>query len=181
MVSTWSQDIFTETFKYASEAHGDQKLPGSSISYVYHIALVAMEICAALQRGSVCDADLAVQCALLHDVVEDTGRDFHELHTLFGSTVAEGVRALTKDKTLEKELRIPDSIERILRQPREVGMVKMADRITNLQKPPGFWDKHKIIQYKNEALLIYEKLCGADDIIAKRFLEKIILYEQNYC
>ncbi|HPB82657.1 MAG TPA: HD domain-containing protein [Spirochaetota bacterium] len=181
MKNSWSRDIFADTFRYASEAHGDQKLPGSNISYVYHIALVAMEVCAAIQYGSVCDADLAVQCALLHDVMEDAGKDFHELQTNFGNTVAEGVRALTKDKTLAKELQMSDSLERILKQPREIWMVKMADRITNLQKPPGFWDKHKIIQYKNEALSIYEKLSGADDILAGRLLEKIQLYEQNYC
>lgn len=30
-----------------------------------------------------------------------------------------------------------DSLKRIKKQPKEISMVKMADRITNLQIPPG--------------------------------------------
>ena len=36
-----------------------------------------------------------------------------------------------------------DSLSRILDLGREVTIVKLCDRITNLQKPPVKWDKEK--------------------------------------
>ena len=140
-----------------------------------------MEIIAALQPGFAGNGDLAVQCALLHDVMEDAGREFGELRAQFGNAVAEGVQALTKDKSIKKNMRMKDSIERIKCQPREIWMVKMADRISNLQKPPSFWDVQKIVTYKNEACFIFEELSGADELLGKRLFEKIQVYEKNYC
>lgn len=47
------------------------------------------------------------------------------------------------DKWERKKLQMQDSLRRIKSQPREVWMVKMADRITNLQPPPGHWSEEK--------------------------------------
>ena len=49
---------------------------------------------------------LAVQCALLHDTIEDTAVTFEEIVDRFGREVAEGVLSLTKDKTLPKSEQI---------------------------------------------------------------------------
>lgn len=181
MNGNWSRDRFTEALHFAAESHGNQKVPGSDIPYLYHITLVAMEIIAALQQGFAGNPDLAVQCALLHDVMEDAGRKYEELHGKFGNAVAEGVLALTKNPALEKNLRMQDSIVRIKRQPYEIWMVKMADRISNLRKPPDFWTASKIIAYKNEACMIYEELSEADELLGKRLLAKIQEYDNNYC
>lgn len=181
MNKNWSQDVFLETFRFAAQAHVNQSVPGSDIPYLYHITLVAMEIIAALRYNDRVNGDFAVQCALLHDVLEDTGKGFDELKAVFGASVAEGVRALTKDSTLIKDKRMQDSIERIMRQPKEIWMVKMADRISNLQPPPAFWDAKKIISYKEEAALVYEKLSEADLYLSKRLFEKINKYQENYC
>ena len=56
-------------------------------------------------------------------------------------------------------------------------MVKMADRITNLQPPPKGWSKEKIVEYHNEAKMIYESMRGADTMLAERLKKKIIDYE----
>ena len=37
-----------------------------------------------------------------------------------------------------------DSLDRIVKQGKEVAIVKLCDRITNLQKPPLKWNKEKI-------------------------------------
>ena len=88
--------------------------------------------------------DLAISCALLHDVIEDANITYDELYTKFGEKIANGVEALTKDKTLaSKQEQMKDSIERLLAQPYEVQMVKLADRITNLGIPPKHWDNEK--------------------------------------
>jgi (p)ppGpp synthase/HD superfamily hydrolase len=71
-----------------------------------------------------------------------------------------------------------DSISRIKNQPIEIWMVKLCDRITNLQAPPIHWDKNKIIQYQSEARLILNQLSEANHFLATRLKNKIIAYEQ---
>jgi (p)ppGpp synthase/HD superfamily hydrolase len=62
---------------------------------------------------------------------------------------------LTKnDNLISKKEKMIDSLNRINEFKKEVGMVKLADRITNLQEPPKSWGKNKILNYLNEAKLI---------------------------
>ncbi len=78
----WSQDLYLKAWNFASNAHKDQKLPGSDIPYINHIGSVAMEVMAAIaQSSSVANPDLAVQCALLHDTVEDTRTTYEQVKT----------------------------------------------------------------------------------------------------
>jgi len=72
-------------------------MPGSDLSYVVHVSLVAMEILAALAVEEVDRPNIAVQCALLHDCFEDTYIIYDEIVSKFGSYVADGVLALSKD------------------------------------------------------------------------------------
>lgn len=48
---------------------------------------------------------------------------------------------------------IKDSIQRILKQPKEITLVKLADRITNFQKP-GSWTTKKTLNYYTDGLFI---------------------------
>jgi len=56
-------------------------------------------------------------------------------------------------------------------------MVKMCDRITNLQPPPKHWSNKKIINYHQEAILIREKLGKANQYLAQRLHNKITQYQ----
>jgi len=120
---------------------------------------------------------LAVQCAILHDIIEDTEITHEKLKLEFGQKVANGVLALTKDKNLEtKNLQMEDSLNRILQQSNEIAMVKMADRISNLYDPPFYWNTEKIKNYKTEAQIIFDNLAGANTTLAKRLKIKIEEY-----
>ena len=150
MGSLWSQDVYAKAYQFAAMAHKGQLVPGTDLPYLMHVSLVAMEVISVLEQESGFNGDLAVQCALLHDTLEDTGTTYNQLADEFGSRVAEGVLALTKnpkigarvhDKLESKTLRMADSLKRILKQPKEILLVKMADRITNLQPPPKHWTK----------------------------------------
>lgn len=174
----WSQDIFIRAFNFAARAHRDQKLPGTDYPYLYHVSLVSMEILAALNGEEERDGNLAIQCALLHDVLEDTDTSFEQLRSEFGSEVANGVRALTKNRSLSGSAGIRDSLNRIVEQPREVWMVKMADRITNLQPPPAHWDEEKIREYREEAILIHERLREGSLLLAERLRLMIDNYQR---
>lgn len=56
-------------------------------------------------------------------------------------------------------------------------MVKLADRITNLQPPPHYWSREKIQNYKKEAELILEHLGTSNKYLADRLKEKIDGYQ----
>ncbi len=175
---SWNQDVYIRAWNFASRFHKDQFVPGSDLPYINHIGAVAMEVVAAVTRGdAVQNPDLAIQCALLHDAIEDTDATREVLESEFGKQVADGVLALTKNEELPtKEEKMGDSLERIQAQPREIWMVKMADRITNLQPPPHHWNKEKIRKYREEALRILESLQGANRFLADRLREKIATY-----
>jgi len=176
----WNQDIYLKTLLFAGYAHRKQKVPSSEMSYVVHISNVAMEVANALSQGMEegLDGTFAIQCALLHDTIEDTTTTYEDLLTEFGLKVADGVLALTKNETLPKKDQMGDSLKRIIEQGKEVRMVKMADRINNLQKPPKHWDTDKMKLYRKEAQLILEQLGGVDDYISIRLQQKIEDYKQ---
>jgi (p)ppGpp synthase/HD superfamily hydrolase len=169
---SWSQDKYIQASRFAAQYHQGQVIPGMDLPYILHPSWVCMEVMTALAGDQDYDADLAIQCALLHDVIEDTSATYEQLQSEFGSSVADGVRALTKNKTLAKSLQMQDSLRRILQQPHEVGMVKLADRITNLQPPPTHWPPAKIRHYWEEALEIYTALKDTNALLATRLLSK---------
>ena len=182
MGSPWSQEAYLKAYWFAARAHNDQHVPGTDLPYIMHVSFVAMEVMAALGLESGLDGDLAVQCALLHDTMEDTPVTFAQLADTFGPAVARGVKALTKDKRIggklagkdgKKRLQMKDSLQRIQKESKEIWMVKMADRITNLQPPPPHWDAQRIKAYRREALLILWTLKDASDFLAKRLEVKI--------
>jgi (p)ppGpp synthase/HD superfamily hydrolase len=176
MKSNWNQDLYIKACLFAAAAHRGQLVPGSNLPYSIHLNLVSMEIIAALSVESGCDGDLAVQCALLHDTIEDTDTSYEQIAELFGVSVADGVVALSKNAALAKPLQLSDSLQRIQQQPIAVWMVKLADRITNLQPPPTHWDISKIRRYRVEAIEIHTRLEAASPYLAARLAQKI----QNY-
>lgn len=168
-------DLYVDALHFAARAHGAQRTP-TGMPYVVHLASVAMEVMHALRAEPGRDEDLAVTCALLHDVVEDTGTELEAVSVAFGERVARGVAALTKDERLPKHERMADSLERILREPPEVAMVKLADRVTNLAPPPDHWTAEKIGAYREEARLIHGRLGHASGFLAARLASRIERY-----
>lgn len=174
------QTSYQKTIIFATLKHLEkgQTIPETEIPYVVHLSNVAMEILIAYQHTKDFDIEFAIQVALLHDTLEDTNTAFEELQSEFGIEVANGVLALTKNDDLPKHMKMLDSLNRIKLLPKEVWSVKLADRITNLQKPPQKWDNSKKIEYKKEAESILEILKGANEYLEKRLLEKISEYEK---
>jgi (p)ppGpp synthase/HD superfamily hydrolase len=173
-----TQERYQKAMKFAGEKHKAQKVPGTEANYLLHISNVAMEVLMAYQAAPTFDIDFAVQTAILHDTLEDTNTDFEELSAEFGEKIALAVQALTKDETLEsKEARMMDSLRRINELPQEVGLVKLADRITNLQPPPQHWSREKVSRYCEEAKLISRSLSDKNPYLNDRLSNKIKEYE----
>jgi (p)ppGpp synthase/HD superfamily hydrolase len=108
--------------------------------------------------------------------VEDTEITYEQLESIFGVKVADGVLALSKDRSLEKSLQLADSLHRIKQQPQDVWIVKLADRISNLQPPPPHWTKAKMIHYRDEAIDIHTALKDASPFLSLRLSKKIANY-----
>jgi guanosine-3',5'-bis(diphosphate) 3'-pyrophosphohydrolase len=162
------QTIYQETIKFAAERHGDQKIPSSKIPYVVHLSNVCMEILLAAAHTEDFNLSLAVQVALLHDVLEDTDTTEKDLDIYFGDLITFCVLALTKLDDIPREEKIQYSLQMIKQCPKEIWAVKLADRITNLQPPPAHWTQEKIRQYYEEAKLIYEELKDGNAYLAER-------------
>jgi (p)ppGpp synthase/HD superfamily hydrolase len=173
----WSADAYQRALVFAAHAHGPQKMPGGDLPYVTHVALVAGEVICTLAHEPGHDEDLAVQCALLHDTLEDTPTRHCDLEQTFGRAVADGVAALTKDGSLPKADKMADSLARIARAPVEIAIVKLCDRIVNLRPPPADWSPEKRAAYREEARAIHRALAHASPHAAARLLEKIAAYD----
>ena len=179
-MNAWDQDSYLKAWNYASTIHLGQTIPGSDISYINHLGLVSMEAMAAIANNhNIEKPNLLILCALLHDSIEDTQTTFDDIKNEFGLEVANGVLALSKNETLPtKKEQIDDSIRRIKLQPKEVWMVKLCDRITNLQPPPKHWDTDKMRRYRDEARCILKQLGEANQFLAQRLAAKIKGYDQ---
>ena len=171
------QSLYQKAIAFAGEKHRDQKVPGTQSSYLLHLSNVAMETMIAAGHTDSFDLGFAVQVALLHDVLEDTSTTFNELQAAFGLKIADAVVALSKNNALKSQAQIPDSLERIKLQTKEVWAVKLADRISNMQKPPAHWDQFKIIAYQKMARLIFSTLKGGNAYLEKRLEQKIVDYQ----
>ncbi len=173
----WDQELVIKAWNFSSSVHKKQLMPGSDIPYLNHLGLVTMEVMSAVASHETEQANLSVLCAILHDTIEDTQTCYQDIKHQFGITVADGVAALTKNTELAtKSEQMLDSLSRLKKQPKAVQLVKLADRICNLQAPPKHWSIDKMQRYKNEASMIYEHLASSNSQLAARLANKIANY-----
>ena len=177
-----TQSTFQKAMKFAAEAHAQQKVPGSTANYLLHISNVVMEIIMAHHNEPTFDLEFAIQVGALHDILEDV-EDITEEVLLenFSIEVVEAVKTLTKDDRIkDKELKLLDSLDRIASSKfKEASIVKLADRITNLQPPPPHWSQEKCEAYAEQARKILTQLGDANQYLAERLNELTILYQER--
>ena len=169
----YSPDRYLAALRFAAEKHLPQKFPGTELPYLLHVVMVASEVIAHLPALELSDPDLAVTCALLHDTIEDTPATYDEVAARFGAAVANGVDALTKRDVPDK---MADSLRRIRLQPREIWIVKLADRIANMDAPPAYWSTEKKRSYREEAVAIADALGSAAPVLDARLRARIAAY-----
>ena len=173
------QDHLNKAWFFASKAHKNQKYPRDELPYLTHVGQVMMEVMVVTKELK--NPELALLCAILHDTIEDTEVTYELLVKEFSVDVADGVMALSKNEDiLTKQKRMLDSLERIKEQPKEIWVVKMADRVSNLGEPPLHWSKEKITAYRDEAKTILDYFKSANKKMAERLTQKIDEYER-YC
>ncbi len=72
------------------------------------------------------------------------------------------------------------NLQALAEGPAQYALVKLCDRITNLQPPPQTWNQDKIANYHQESQLILARLGHAHAATARRLREKIEHYRQYY-
>jgi guanosine-3',5'-bis(diphosphate) 3'-pyrophosphohydrolase len=125
-------DTLAEAFAFAKACHGDQLRPTGD-PYERHL-LEAVEVLA--EGAGILDRDVLV-AALLHDVVEDTACALEEVEARFGPGVAELVDWVTKTDPPEggdKEAARLAYLRRLAAAPPQAVLVKLADRLSNVQR-----------------------------------------------
>ncbi len=177
MNNYWNGDLFYKTIEFAQKKHEGQKIMLSQMPYIGHVFEVFGEcVSGCLEDNANINWDYLMQVALLHDTLEDTNCTYNELCITFNKEIADGVSALTKNTDLPYNLRIQDSLRRIKLCKPEIALIKLADRIVNLQEKPIQWDNNKLINYKQDAELILEEIGYVSKTLSYRLQQKI----ENY-
>lgn len=140
--------LLLKALHFAADKHRDQRRKDSQASpYINHPITVAQILS---EVGAVDDVEVLI-AAILHDTVEDTETTIEELEKEFGSRVAGIVGEVTDDKTLSKAERKRLQIEHARHISKEGALVKIADKISNVQdvthSPPKGWDDKRRLEY----------------------------------
>ncbi|EMP5645136.1 TPA: bifunctional (p)ppGpp synthetase/guanosine-3',5'-bis(diphosphate) 3'-pyrophosphohydrolase [Pseudomonas aeruginosa] len=179
-MSTHLADHYNQAWLFAARAHRNQTLSGSPLPYLVHLGMVANALLAADRDGAIERLGETLQIAVLHDTLEDTATSPEELRQQFGEFVCAGVQALSKRVGDGPKRSLDDYLQALAEGPAQYALVKLCDRITNLQPPPQTWNQDKIANYHQESQLILARLGHAHAATARRLREKIEHYRQYY-
>ena len=144
--------LLLKALHFAAVKHRDQRRKDIYASpYINHPIRVAQILS---EIGEIDDVEI-LAAAVLHDTVEDTETTSEELEGEFGVRIARIVSQVTDDKTLSKAERKQLQIERACHISKEGALVKVADKIANVQdvssNPPEGWDDKRRQEYLNWA------------------------------
>jgi guanosine-3',5'-bis(diphosphate) 3'-pyrophosphohydrolase len=154
-----NQPPLVAALEYAQLLHEKQLISGTNEPYFAHICRVFGYTKKFVGKNLLLRTD-ALMMAALHDTIEDTEVSYVQIEQKFGTFIADGVAALSKNSRLPKGLQMADSLNRILAHSREARVVKIADRTDNISVPHPFWTDEKKLEYLKESLLIYQTLSG---------------------
>lgn len=119
--------MIREAAEFAAEVHKGKLRKGSSIPYIVHPLETAVIVSGITQDEEV------ICAALLHDVIEDAGVTFECLEARFGLRVAQLVQAESEDKSRSWQERKQATIRRLETAPREVRIICLGDKVSNLR------------------------------------------------
>ncbi len=135
-------DVLDRAVEFAVERHGEQRRPAGE-PYLEHL----LETVDVLVNGpGVTDPDLLV-AGVLHDVVEDTGTSIGEVEERFGGEVARLVGWVTKSDGPRH-----DYLTSLAGAPDDVVVLKLADRLSNVQRLDTHPRPAKRASYYNETV-----------------------------
>ncbi len=165
-----------QALAFAADKHRQQRRKDPETTpYINHPIAVAAALAI---EGEVTDR-ATLLCAVLHDTVEDTNTTFEELAQHFGADVADLVRELTDDKSLEKSERKRLQVEHAKASTARAKEVKIADKICNIRdvvgRPPANWPIQRRIEYLRWSEKVVDGCRGTNSRLDRVFDEAIRL------
>lgn len=128
-----SGDISRQACEFSKQAHSGQLRKGTEIPYFTHL-----EETADIVRG-LTDQKEIIAAAYLHDIVEDTDCSIEDVRNVFGDAVAHIVEGETERRepgynaSETWQQRKTDKIKHLKEAGREVQMVALADKLSNMR------------------------------------------------
>ncbi len=119
--------VIERAIAFATQAHEGQFRKGTTRPYIVH-PLEVGEIVATMT-----DDEEIISAAILHDTVEDCDVTREELCGLFSERVAHLVMQESEDKSKTWMERKGATIERLKVAPKEVQMIGLADKLSNMR------------------------------------------------
>ena len=119
--------LWHDAAAFAARSHRGQSRRDGETPYISHPARVALIVSARFG----CQDPEVLAIALLHDTIEDTGADYEDIAERFGTVVADGVAALTKDAALPERDRDEHAAARLRAGGWQASLVKLADVLDN--------------------------------------------------
>jgi GTP diphosphokinase / guanosine-3',5'-bis(diphosphate) 3'-diphosphatase len=162
--------ILLRALEYAAQLHRKQRRKDEDQSpYINHPIQVAEIL---WRIGEVEDTDVLV-AAILHDTIEDVGANHDELAKKFNLHIADIVQEVSDDKDLPKEVRKQLQIEHAASISREAKLVKLGDKICNIQDitthPPAGWPLERKQDYLTWAEQVVAGLRGTNPALEAEF------------
>src|SRR5699024_4162918 len=120
--------MISEAMEFAAKAHEGQFRKGTRRPYIVHPREVSAIV------STMTDDEEIISAAVLHDTIEDcAGVTRETMERQFGPRVAEMVTQESEDKSLTWEERKGETIRRLRTAPREVQMIGLADKLSNMR------------------------------------------------
>jgi guanosine-3',5'-bis(diphosphate) 3'-pyrophosphohydrolase len=158
-VSRADKVMVRKAFEFARDAHDGVKRK-SGEPYILHPLAVAKII--VLEMGL--EDPVAVACAFLHDVVEDTDIELDEIERRFGQKAREIIDGLTKiprsaffDELNSEQAENFRKVLMTISDDIRVVLIKLADRLHNM-RTLGAMRREKMLKIASETLYIYAPL-----------------------
>jgi guanosine-3',5'-bis(diphosphate) 3'-pyrophosphohydrolase len=137
-----------KALRFSAEKHNDQRRKDARSSPYINHPIQVVEILWMI--GDVRDVTLLV-ASILHDTIEDTDTKPEEIRAEFGEDVLALVLEVTDDKNLPKPVRKQLQVERAPHKTRNAKLLKLADKISNVQdmitSPPKDWSLERQQEY----------------------------------
>ncbi len=158
--------------EFASNKHKGQFRKGNlNTPYINHPLKVAY----VLEKMGVTDVEI-IAAAILHDVVEDTDATKTDLENVFNSRVAKMVMEVTDDKNEPKEVRKAAQIKNAPNLSHEAKLIRIADKICNIQDVCGLdapdWNYERKYEYLEWAKAVVDQIKGTHEGLENMFYDE---------
>ena len=162
-------ELVLKAAAFAAEKHRNQRRKDAEASpYINH----PIQLAHILVQADIEDP-VVLAAALLHDTIEDTNTTFEELEIVFGYQIANIVGECSDNKALGKLERKQAQIDRAAIVSREAKLVKLADKIANVNDindaPPAGWSLERKREYFDWAKRVVDQIRGTHAGLEARF------------